>query len=124
MSEGPVETVSFDFNATVRRVGGDESLLVPLIEIVERSARKLIHQLRTAVEALDETAVEFVAHKLKSQFMTIDAQPASNLCAELEILGKNGNIVAVEQAWLRAEPVLEATADRLREELADLRQSR
>ena len=117
MAETGSNRVTFDFEGTVARAGGDDSLLVPIMEMVERNISRLTESLQKAVETESSKDLEFAAHKLKSQCMTIGAEPASRLCAELEQLGKSGTTDLAEKTWKRTELVLEATRHALLSEL-------
>lgn len=117
MANTTTQKVSFDFQGTVRRAGGDESLLVPVLEMVERNISRLTDSIHEAIESSSCKDLEFAAHKLKSQCMTIGAEPASTLCAELEQYGKSGASEPSAKLWERTKPVLEKTRQALLTEL-------
>lgn len=117
MANTTTQTITFDFEGTVRRAGGDESLLIPVMEMVERNISRLTDSIHEAIESSSCEKLEFAAHKLKSQCMTIGAEPASTLCAQLEQHGKSGESDTATKLWERTKPILEKTRQHLLTEL-------
>jgi two-component system sensor histidine kinase/response regulator len=55
------------------------------------SSQKLLSAIRDSVEADDPKALVSAAHTLKSSSAQVGAQALSNLCKELEALGRGGS---------------------------------
>lgn len=118
-SESSNRSITFDFDGMVARAGGDDSLLVPVMEMVERNISRMTDALQLAFETESANDLEFAAHKLKSQCMTIGAEPASTLCAELEQHGKAGVTDPAKKLWERTKPILDKTRQALLTKLVD-----
>lgn len=121
MTHSSTTEVTFDFDATVARAGGDRSLLVPLVEMVERGISSLTTSLREAINSRSAKDVEFASHKLKAQCMTLGIEPASSLCATIELDAKADNLDQVVELWPRTEEVLHQTRRELLSELMRLK---
>jgi CheY-like chemotaxis protein len=79
--------------ATLQAMGeGDPQFLAELIETFLEDAPQLLRQLRNALVAGDASTVRLVAHGLKSNGAEFGALAFSNLCKELEMLGRAGQL--------------------------------
>jgi HPt (histidine-containing phosphotransfer) domain-containing protein len=72
--------------------GGDPQFLAELIETFLEDAPKLLRQLRAAEGAGDADTVRLVAHSLKANGAELGALALSELCKELEALGRSGRL--------------------------------
>jgi signal transduction histidine kinase/DNA-binding response OmpR family regulator len=75
-----------------KTVGGDAAVLAELIDSFLEDAPKLLTTLRQASEKGDAAGVRLAAHSLKSNAADFGAMHFSNLCKELEQLGKAGTV--------------------------------
>ncbi len=75
-----------------KTVGGDAAVLTELIDSFLEDAPQLITTLRQASEKGDAAGVRLAAHSLKSNAADFGAMHFSNLCKELEQLGKAGSL--------------------------------
>jgi CheY-like chemotaxis protein/HPt (histidine-containing phosphotransfer) domain-containing protein len=73
-------------------LGGEFEYLVELIDSFLEDAPQLLAELEQSVESGDAAAVRRVAHSLKSNGADFGAATFSNLCKELEMIGKAGTI--------------------------------
>jgi len=73
-------------------VGGEFDYLVELIDSFLEEAPQLLAELNQAVEGGDAAGVRRVAHSLKSNGADFGATAFSNLCKELEMMGKSGEV--------------------------------
>jgi len=73
-------------------VGGEFDYLVELIDSFLEEAPQLLAELNQAVEGGDAAGVRRVAHSLKSNGADFGATAFSNLCKELEMIGKSGEV--------------------------------
>jgi CheY-like chemotaxis protein len=73
-------------------LGGEFVYLVELIDSFFEDAPHLLAELNQFIEAGDPAGVRRVAHSLKSNGADFGATTFSNLCKELEMMGKSGEI--------------------------------
>jgi CheY-like chemotaxis protein/HPt (histidine-containing phosphotransfer) domain-containing protein len=73
-------------------LGGEFAYLVELIDSFLEDAPQLLAELNEFVEGEDAAGVRRVAHSLKSNGADFGATTFSNLCRELEMMGKEGAI--------------------------------
>jgi HPt (histidine-containing phosphotransfer) domain-containing protein len=92
-------------------LGGEFNYLVELIDSFLEDAPQLLSELDQFVASGDAAGIRRVAHSLKSNGADFGATTFSNLCKELEMMGKEGMVegaddllsqVAVEYARVEA----------------------
>jgi HPt (histidine-containing phosphotransfer) domain-containing protein len=109
MQQLPVVLDSTALDRLRKTVGGDAAVLAELIDSFLEDAPKLLTTLRQASQKGDVAGVRLAAHSLKSNAADFGAMHFSNLCKELEQLGKAGNLegatALVEQVELEYEKV-------------------
>jgi HPt (histidine-containing phosphotransfer) domain-containing protein len=100
----------------MQRPGGP-NLLQRVVELYMESAPTLLETLRGALESRDPEALAGAAHSLKSSSANVGAVHLSALCAELERLGRGGDLRAVatlvtgvEEELVRVQEALRQTA--------------
>ncbi len=71
---------------------GEPSLIEKIIAIYLQTTPKLLQELRQAIDTSDADAMRKVAHSLKSSSANVGAVKLSELCKEVETLGKAGLI--------------------------------
>jgi CheY-like chemotaxis protein/HPt (histidine-containing phosphotransfer) domain-containing protein len=81
-------------------VGGDTQVLTELVNTFLEDAPKLIVDLRRAVDAGDAGTVRLKAHSLKSNGADFGALGFSEMCRQMEMMGKSGQLEGA-QAQLR-----------------------
>ena len=69
--------------------GGDHSFVIEFIDTFLNGAPKMLGELRQSLENGDAATLRRVAHTLKSNTAALGATRLSELCKELEHLGKN-----------------------------------
>jgi CheY-like chemotaxis protein len=84
-------------------IGGDAEFLVELIDAFLEDAPQLLADMRQAVEQGDAAGLRLAAHSLKSNSADFGAIALSNLCRELEGMGKAGTIDGATELVARAE---------------------
>jgi two-component system sensor histidine kinase/response regulator len=99
----------------LREVGPDFLREIAAIYLADAPAR--IAALRDAVQRNDAHAISTAAHAFKSGSGNIGAMAVHDLCAELETMGRHGNLsgvaekmAALEREYARAEQALRAMA--------------
>jgi CheY-like chemotaxis protein len=102
----------FDRTEALAAIEGDEELLRELIGLFLAQADKLVPEIRGASERGDSKVLERAAHKLKGSMGSFGAELASETALRLEIMGRNGDLLQID----------EAVAD-LEHEVARLRQA-
>ncbi len=92
-----------------KTIGGDATVLAELIDSFLEDAPQLLTTLRQASEKGDAAGMRLAAHSLKSNAADFGAMHFSNLCKELEQLGKAGTVdgatALVEQVEVEYEKV-------------------
>ena len=96
---------------------GGSGLFFELIDLFVEDASAQLRSMQTAFDAGDIKTVERAAHTLKSSCANIGAQRMSEICFELEKLGRTGSLEG-------AEPLIASTSaayGEVREALAAMR---
>jgi HPt (histidine-containing phosphotransfer) domain-containing protein len=83
---------SVDFSAALRWVDGDRELLTELIAIFLEDCPKRLQELAQAVKEDNASGVRQAAHSLKGMVAGFDARSAHGLAAQMEGLGKAGDL--------------------------------
>lgn len=96
------------FDRLRQATASQPELLAELCREYVREARLTIAQLRTALAANDAAKVRDRAHYLKGSSMTLGAQELWQVCATLEVMGRDANLSA-------AEPTLDKVLAALRD---------
>jgi PAS domain S-box-containing protein len=99
-------------------VGGDAQILIELIDTFLEDGPHLLADMRQAVEREDVAGLRLAAHGLKSNSADFGATVLSELCRELEMMGKAG---VLEGAFERLEQA-EVEHERVRAALVEVAQ--
>ncbi|MGH7450409.1 MAG: Hpt domain-containing protein, partial [bacterium] len=92
MQQQPVVLDPAALDRLRKTVGGDTAVLAELIDSFLEDAPKLLTTLQQVSEKSDAAGVRLAAHSLKSNAADFGAMHFSNLCKELERLGKAGTL--------------------------------
>jgi HPt (histidine-containing phosphotransfer) domain-containing protein len=99
-------------------VGGDQAFLVELASTFLDEAPTLMADMRDSLERGDADGMRLAAHSLKSNGNDFGATTFADLCKQLELLGRSGNLASAadlmaqaEQEFARVEVALRALAD-------------
>lgn len=106
-STSVVDYSAWDPIRMLKRPGHPDSLGKLLARYVEDS-RKLVDQLRHAVESNDSSTLHAVAHPLKSSSATLGAMTVAARCKELEALGRSHQIEGASDHFRHLERDFEA----------------
>jgi CheY-like chemotaxis protein len=109
----PVEA-TFDAGELLPRLGGDESLLVEMVEIFAAESPQMLRTLRQALDANDPGAIQRAAHNLKGAVSVFGARPATRSAQAIEGMGREGSLAGARYAVA----VLEREVERLNHALA------
>ncbi len=98
----PIDSTALDSYRSAFGEDGD-AFVADLFETYLKDAPELLANLRQALESGDAKTFERMAHTLKSNSALIGAMRLSELCEEMEAIGKSG---VLEQAVDKFGPVL------------------
>jgi signal transduction histidine kinase/CheY-like chemotaxis protein len=84
-------------------VGEDPTVLAELIDTFLADAPRLLADLRRSLERGDAAGVRLAAHSLKSNGAAFGAQAFSDLCKEMEAVGKAGALDGADHLLTQAE---------------------
>jgi HPt (histidine-containing phosphotransfer) domain-containing protein len=114
MAEGKGKSVSFsnqiailDRAVALERVGGDSELLQEMAQLFLQEYPSQLEAVRAAVRERDAKALERSAHSLKGSVGNFGAAAAQDAALRLEMLGRRGELVEVDQALVHLEVVLD-----------------
>ncbi len=95
-------------------VGNDSALVASLVDAFLDEASVRLVELRAGVEDGDQILLGRAAHTLKSNALTFGALALADLCQELELIARGGDLASapslvgrVEEEWARIVPLLE-----------------
>jgi two-component system, sensor histidine kinase and response regulator len=92
-----------DLQEALERVDGDRDLLCEIAHLFLADVDEMMDVVRKAVEAKDGSALHRAAHRLKGSVVTFAAAPAADAALTLELLGRDGQVDAVEAPFKRLE---------------------
>ena len=95
---------------------GDEAFLRELIDLFLEDTPRQIEALRQAVASQNIVGVHQGAHRLKGAGRNLGAQPFSEVCRQIETLGRKGDLAAASALM----PNLESEFSRLQDFLNHL----
>ena len=107
----------FDREAALEQMGGDEELLVELVEVFLEDLPERLREIREAVARADADGLQRAAHTLKGSVGNFAARAVYETALELENVGKSGDLQSAGEVCAR----LNAQIDLLKAALADLR---
>ncbi len=93
------EQEPIDTTMALARVEGDVELLKEMAALFLNGLPDLLRELCEAITARDAHAIEGSAHKLKGSLGNFAAHPAAEAALKLEVLGRNGSLSQIEQAY-------------------------
>jgi signal transduction histidine kinase/CheY-like chemotaxis protein len=98
---GASTTPPIDENDLVSRLHGDKELAAEIVRLFAEECPVLLQGIRTALDQRDSAAVRRAAHTLKGAASTAAAVGVTEAAALLEVLAAEGDLDALEGAWLR-----------------------
>ena len=109
---------TFDWNALVDKMGGDEDFVRSLLAVAVRSSAALPAELRGASAARDLAGLARLAHKIKGTAGDLVATQLQSRAGETELAARASDPGAVGLGLALAE-ALERLLDELRRHLVD-----
>jgi HPt (histidine-containing phosphotransfer) domain-containing protein len=100
-----------DLGAALRSLEGDRELLLRMIEAFLAETPMLLEDTREAVSRRDSVALERGAHTLKGSVSNFAARRAYEAAAELEEIGRRGNLKDAAAVHSRLQHELDDLVD-------------
>jgi len=97
-ANGSTELSTFDVNVLIKLVGDDESLIKSFLSEYQQSAENAAVQIEDAYNREQWKQLGELAHALKSSSLSVGALAFSEVCAELELAGKNDDVSQIHSA--------------------------
>jgi two-component system, sensor histidine kinase and response regulator len=88
---------SVDVIQLLDRLDDDRVLLAELVEIFRREHRENLQAAQRAISSRDAEGLQRAGHTLKGALGNLSAVRASDLAAELEVMGKNGALAGAQE---------------------------
>ena len=107
--EGPV----INRDVALQKLGGDEELLVEIIDLYLDDSPRVLDTLRAAVEGQDAEGIWKSAHRLKGSVGSLSGERAFAAARNLEQLGREGKLDGTSEALAHLEREAEALAEAL-----------
>lgn len=111
--EEPLDRSSLENIRNLQGVGGD-AMVRRVVNIYLSSSVEQLDNLRQAVKESNAEAVRQAAHALKSSSQNVGAKPLSQLCQQLEELGRNGELIGSHALLENIEAAFNDAVDALR----------
>ena len=110
--------VSFEWDAALERVGGDEAMLRDLAEMFFAECPKLMQQIREHIASADGPELRRAAHTLKGSAHVFGAAAAADAAHRLEEIGREEAFADAEEALALLEDEVARLLPALRERVA------
>ena len=110
--------VSFEWDAALERVGGDEAMLRDLVEMFFAECPKLMQQIREHIASADGPELRRAAHTLKGSAHVFGAAAAAEAAHRLEEIGREEAFADAEEALALLEDEVAQLLPALRERVA------
>jgi HPt (histidine-containing phosphotransfer) domain-containing protein len=106
--QGPFADSSIvDLGALQERVGGDMDLISEIVKIFFSCYPEAISRVRDAVVSENPKSLEAAAHNLRGYLVTFHAKRAAAAGAELETMGRSGDMTGAGEAFEKLEREIE-----------------
>jgi HPt (histidine-containing phosphotransfer) domain-containing protein len=108
--------MDLDAEAILQRVEGDVELLGELVQLFLADCPQWLDTLHKSIEAGDGRQIKSAAHALKGAASNFQADEVVRLAAQMEELGKNGDLAGAREVY----PKVAASLGRLQVALVHL----
>jgi len=119
-SDDSGENPVVDRDAVLEKLGGDDELLLEIIDLYLEDTPQVFVTLRAAVEESDAEGVRKAAHRIKGSVGSLAAMRAFEAARDLEKVGREGDLDGLAAAFSLLEAELEQLAGALAELRAEL----
>jgi two-component system sensor histidine kinase/response regulator len=106
-------TACCEIDAAIDRLGGDVELYKELVERFLNDTAGTRARLESAVEHANAGLLHSAAHSLKGLAASVGATTVASALADLEQLGRDGDLPAVPAVWQRFRAEMERSADEM-----------
>jgi HPt (histidine-containing phosphotransfer) domain-containing protein len=106
---------TLDPHLLLRNVDGDPELLAQVVTLFFESCGEILASIRNAVTESDGEALSKSAHQLRGALANVGALVATEVAAELELLGREGSLAGSEATLRSLELELEKVGPALAE---------
>ncbi len=113
--EEPALALAFDEPALLRRLSGDTTLMIDIMQAFVADCPALLAGIKTAVEMRDADGVRRAAHELRGVAGNLGAMHLSEAAHILERLGEESRMDAAQGAWRRLTIEASRVIDALRQ---------
>jgi two-component system, sensor histidine kinase and response regulator len=110
--EMPVDS-SVNESELLQRIDGDRALLAELVAIFRKECPGLLRAAHAAIQRKDSPALERMGHSLRGALANLSALAATDLAAELETMGRSGQLAQAGAKLLELEDELPKAIDTL-----------
>jgi PAS domain S-box-containing protein len=115
-SQQPAGEAVLDRSEILQRVGNNRKLLRKMVEAFFQECPQLLGDVKKALSTGDAATLRRAAHTIKGAVSTFGAREATSAALRLEVMGREGNLGAADEA----RAALEQSIDRLRPVLTAL----
>jgi len=112
LSSAPLDPAAWE--RLQEMAGGDAGFLKEMVETFLADAPGMLAEMHQSLEQGDAATLRRIAHSLKSNSADFGAKELSDLCRELEMMGKAGTLdgageglASIEAEWIRVRAALE-----------------
>lgn len=98
----PIDRTTIDLLATMQSPG-EPDVVAKIIHLYLDSASDLTRTLGSAIESGDCELIRETSHSLKSSSANVGANLVSELCREMEMMGRTGSVEGIEPVYSRFE---------------------
>jgi HPt (histidine-containing phosphotransfer) domain-containing protein len=85
------------------QIEGEPDILAEVVQVFLNSTPVRLSDLQQAITQNDAAAVKDLAHALKGSSGTLGARQMAELCLQLEMTGRSGDLGQSEALWLKLE---------------------
>jgi HPt (histidine-containing phosphotransfer) domain-containing protein len=111
----PSPVPAVDREQLLMRLGGDEELLIEVVDLFLVDCPVRLSAIKTAVDARDAEGIRKAAHALKGAAGNLSAARLVAATQTLERIGADGRLEATQAAWRLLAVEASATIDALRQ---------
>lgn len=104
-----------DTSVLIELIGDDPEVLLEIYQEYLEPTYETLEELKTCFENGDFEGVGQSAHKLKSSSRSIGANDLADLCVELEVAGKEGDLETIKNLYANLKPYSELVFKEIKE---------
>ncbi|MCU0958989.1 MAG: Hpt domain-containing protein [Pirellulaceae bacterium] len=113
-----------DWSAALDSTGGDEALLVDVIEAFQEEAPRLMENIRQAIAAGDTVLLHRASHTLKTNLLSLGAADSGQTAFTIEKLARNQQLEGTDRLCHTLETALPGIYDELNQYVRQRRGAR